>query len=73
MDSNQTLQIVVTVELQGNILNYLCEDPYVRVPRIRGVRAGLERDLCKCIILTGDQSPCRTDGGTSSSTCSQAR
>jgi hypothetical protein len=61
MNSNQTLQVVVTVELQGNILNYLCETRMCVCLAFEACGcAPVERDLYKCIILTGDQGPCRT-------------
>jgi hypothetical protein len=60
MNSNQTLQVVVTVALQGNILNYLCETKMCVCLAFEACGcAPVEKDLYKCICLTGDQSPCR--------------
>jgi len=60
MNSNQTLQVVVTVELQGNILNYLCETCMCVCLAFEACGcAPVESDLYKCIKLTGDQSPCQ--------------
>lgn len=61
MNSNQTLQVVVTVELQGNILNYLCDTCMCVCLAFEACGcAPVERDLYKCIKLIGDQSPCHT-------------
>jgi hypothetical protein len=61
MNSNQELQVTVTVELEGNILNYLCETRMCVCLAFEACGcAPVERDLYKCIVLTDGQSPCRT-------------
>jgi len=60
MNSNQTLQVVVTVELEGNIVNYLCETKLCVCLAFEACGCGPVGDLCKWICLTGNDSPCKT-------------
>jgi hypothetical protein len=58
MNSNQTLQVTVTVCLEGNILNYLCQTSMCVCLAFEACGCGPVGDLCQWIELTGDNSPC---------------
>lgn len=61
INSNQVLQVTVTVTLTGKILNYLCNTSLCVCLAFEACGCGPSGDICEWIELTGDYSPCRTN------------
>jgi hypothetical protein len=61
INSNQVLQVTVTVTLTGKILNYLCNTSLCVCLAFEACGCGPSGDICEWIKLTGDDSPCRTN------------
>ena len=60
INSDQVLQVTVTVTLTGNVLNYLCDTSMCVCLAFEACGCGPSGDYCEWIELTGDYSPCRT-------------
>jgi len=61
INSNQELQVTVTVELEGNILNYLCGTTMCVCLAFEACGCAPSGDIpSKCIVLTGEYGPCET-------------
>jgi len=60
INSNQVLEVTVTVNLTGNVLNYLCDTSMCVCLAFEACGCGPSGDFCEWIELTGDNSPCRT-------------
>jgi len=61
IDSDQTLQVKVTVTLTGKIRYYLCDTTLCVCLAFEACGVGSCGDCCKTICLEGDYSPCQTD------------
>jgi hypothetical protein len=60
INSNQVLEVTVTVSLTGNILNYLCNTWMCVCLAFEACGCGPSGDYCDWIELTGASSPCST-------------
>jgi hypothetical protein len=61
IDSDQTLQVTVTVTLTGKIRYYLCDTSLCVCLAFEACGVGSSGDFCQWILLEGDDSPCQTD------------
>jgi hypothetical protein len=61
IDSNQVLQVTVTVTLTGKIRYYLCDTTLCVCLAFEACGQGSIGDFCKTIELSGRYSPCETD------------
>ena len=58
INSNQVLEVTVTVTLTGSVLNYLCNTSMCVCLAFEACGCGPTGDFCEWIELTGDNSPC---------------
>jgi hypothetical protein len=61
INSDQVLQVTVTVTLTGKIVNYLCNTQLCVCLAFEACGSDKYGDFCKWIELTGDNSPCSTN------------
>ena len=61
IDSDQVLQVTVTVTLTGKIRYYLCNTSLCVCLGFDACGCGSTGDFCEWIELVGDNSPCCTD------------
>lgn len=61
IEADQTLEVVVTVELAGKILNYLCETTLCVCLAFEACGRAPSGDFCEQIYLTGPNSPCKVN------------
>ena len=61
IDSDQTLQVTVTVTLTGRIRYYLCDTSLCVCLAFEACGRGSSGDFCKTIVLEGSDSPCQTN------------
>jgi hypothetical protein len=61
IDSDQVLEVTVTVTLTGKIRYYLCNTQLCVCLAFTACGSGPSGDFCQWIELEGDYSPCNTD------------